>query len=865
MLILPLVESKSTPKILILIKESAAKPSSVLTGYHSFINEACTELYSVAPLYYAPNNKVTAKDAKSYILDALPVICLNGFEHLYVADSTYFKILTGKTKSDPWRGYNLPCVIKGYEHLNIVLGYNHNVLFHNPNYEGHIRDSIKLIESLVSGQSLQKKQFTYTEHRVVNMTLDQSKWWTEFLLKKDILSIDLEGFSLKFYDTGLATVSIAWSSTEALTFNIDMGTNFKDKNCVFRRNIPFNFLRFILFHFTGKWILHNASFDLKVFIFELFMNRDFFDYEGMIYGIEQLTANFEDTKLIYYCCTNNAVKNTLSLKEIAHEYVGNYAQESIDDVTQIPLPTLLNYNGVDAVATFWVYEKYYPIMIAENQLDVYENILKKSVRKYLQAELVGLPLSIDRVLEAIEICEANRTEAIRKIMSNPIMTDYAEQKAVEAYDNQHLKWKKKRETLDYFRKEFDFNPNSNQQAADFLYEYIGFEPIEFTDTGAPSTSKDALAPLKYQTDDALLLEILKGFEELSEVAIILNNFLTTFRDDSILKSDGVYWIHGNHNIGGTKSGRLSSSDPNLQNMPSAGKYGKLIKSCVVAPKGWLFCGADFSSLEDRADALLTKDTNKIKVYTDGFDGHCLRAYFYFKDKMKDIDGNSVDSINSIKDLYPIYRQDSKAPTFALTYLGTWITLVKNCGFSKEQAKQIEASYHELYIESDNYKNARLKQAAEDGFAYLAFGLKIRCKLLASSMFGTKYMTSAAKAEMRTIGNAFGQSYGMLNNRAGIAFQETCFNHPKYRLDVMPVMDIHDAQYYLIRDDIDVLYFANTEIVKEMSWQELPEIQHDLVKLGAELDVFFPSWEKKVTIPNHATKEEILMLAESLYD
>ena len=56
MLILPLVESKTTPKILILIKESAAKPSSVLAGYYPFMNEASTELYSVAPLYYAPNN-----------------------------------------------------------------------------------------------------------------------------------------------------------------------------------------------------------------------------------------------------------------------------------------------------------------------------------------------------------------------------------------------------------------------------------------------------------------------------------------------------------------------------------------------------------------------------------------------------------------------------------------------------------------------------------------------------------------------------------------------------------------------------------------------------------------------------------------
>lgn len=52
--------------------------------------------------------------------------------------------------------------------------------------------------------------------------------------------------------------------------------------------------------------------------------------------------------------------------------------------------------------------------------------------------------------------------------------------------------------------------------------------------------------------------------------------------------------------------------------------------------------------------------------TDGYDGHCLRAYTYFKDKMPDIDPNCVESINSIEDLYPDERQDSKAPTFLLT-------------------------------------------------------------------------------------------------------------------------------------------------------------------------------------------------------
>ena len=65
--------------------------------------------------------------------------------------------------------------------------------------------------------------------------------------------------------------------------------------------------------------------------------------------------------------------------------------------------------------------------------------------------------------------------------------------------------------------------------------------------------------------------------------------------------------------------------------------GKLIKSCFVAPPGWLFTGLDFASLEDRISALTTKDPAKLAVYLFGFDGHCLRAHSYFSENMPDIE------------------------------------------------------------------------------------------------------------------------------------------------------------------------------------------------------------------------------------
>ena len=98
-------------------------------------------------------------------------------------------------------------------------------------------------------------------------------------------------------------------------------------------------------------------------------------------------------------------------------------------------------------------------------------------------------------------------------------------------------------------------------------------------------------------DEAIkIAKLLKALIELSAVDKILGTFIKAFKEKSILKDDGYYYLHGNFNLGGTVSGRLSSSDPNLQNLPANSQYGKLIKKCFIAPKGWIFAGADFDSL-----------------------------------------------------------------------------------------------------------------------------------------------------------------------------------------------------------------------------------------------------------------------------
>jgi DNA polymerase-1 len=130
--------------------------------------------------------------------------------------------------------------------------------------------------------------------------------------------------------------------------------------------------------------------------------------------------------------------------------------------------------------------------------------------------------------------------------------------------------------------------------------------------------------------------VLKALIKYSEVAKILGTFISALKEKSVIKEDGNYYLHGNFNTTGTKSGRQSSSSPNLTNLPSGSTYGKLIKSCFKAPKGRVMLGADFDSLENKVSALTTSDPNKLKVYTQGYDSHSLAAYAYWPEQFKHI-------------------------------------------------------------------------------------------------------------------------------------------------------------------------------------------------------------------------------------
>lgn len=232
------------------------------------------------------------------------------------------------------------------------------------------------------------------------------------------------------------------------------------------------------------------------------------------------------------------------------------------------------------------------------------------------------------------------------------------------------------------------------------------------------------------------------------------------------------------------------------------------------------------------------------------------------DSLKEISTKefNVHEINQIKYLYKEIRDRSKTPTFLLTYLGTKFGLEK-AGFSAEESARIETAYHTMYADSKEWTNQVLIKAAKVGYVELAFGLRLRTPLLAKSVMNSSYTMYEATQEARTAANAAsGQSYGLLNNRAAIAFMKRV-RASKWKYDIKPIALIHDAIYLSIKDDIECVKWVNDNLIEEMRWQELPELKHDIVKLGAELDVFYDGWHQPITISNDISIPEIEVLIE----
>lgn len=817
------------------------------------------EIMAISPHFKPGAKKTPVKEIRQYLSEEFEGIADDfKFQYLLVANADYYKVITGQVKADADLGYVRP--VTWSESIFALYVPSLAQIFHDPE---KVRQKIAIAMEAVKahcGGEYKPPGDEVIKTAYYPKSVQEIAYQLEWLYRMDVpLTMDIEAADLKAHKAGIGTVSFAWNEHEGIAFPVDLVEIPGATQAPFNRMVVNTEVRALLakflIRFRQKLIFHNIAYDAYVLIYQLFMD-DITDTEGLLYGQEVLLRDWDCTKLVAYLATNTCAGNDLALKSLAQEFLGNWAEADITDITKIPMDKLLVYNLKDSLGTWYVYKKYWPILVADEQEELYNTLFKDSSRDIIEMQLTGLPVNMARVKEVEKELSTLERGYLATIHANYHVQEFMYVLREEWVSDRNAKLVKKRVTLEDVPKTLAFNPNSSKQLQKLLFEQLGLPVLSLTDSKQASTDGDTLEKLLNHTKDGRVLELLQTLVDYAGVNKITSSFLPALLN-AVPGKDGWHYLCGNFNLGGTLSGRLSSSDPNLQNIPAGSDYGKLIKSCFMAPEGWLMVGLDFASLEDKISALTTKDPNKLRVYTDGFDGHSLRAYSYWPSQMPDII-NTVESINSIAIKYGKIRNRSKAPTFALTYQGTFSTLMKNCGFTEKEAKEIEKRYHELYKVSDAWVKARLKEAEKTGYITAAFGLRIRTPRIQQVLLGNGVTPKEAAAESRSAGNALGQGWCMLNSRAYNAFMKVV-RSSIHRTSIRLCAQIHDAGYMLVKDDIKTVLFTNEHLVKEVEWQDHPAIAHDQVKLGGELSIFYPSWAEELTIPNGASESDVVNL------
>lgn len=443
--------------IAFLIKEHSMSKSDLKQNYDLDWNDTI--------IFGLPNDdKPSVKSIKEYFDSLIPIIKALKVKTVFVTDGKYFKVLTKSNKAEPHYGSVLKSVYS--EDMDVILSINYKQLFYNPKSKVKLDLSINALNGVDLGKGIVHFE-EYPE--------DPTEWLSK-LLQYDILTCDIETYGLHLKEADIASISFAWNKHEGIAFLV---------NDTVKKQLKDFFIKY-----KGKLIFHNASFDIRNIIYRCFMNSPS-DLPGLYNGLDVLTRNVHDTKLIAYLATNSTERNELSLKALALEYAGNYGLlDEEADITKHGTEDLLKYNLMDTLSTWFVFAKYYQTLIEENQLEIYKNLFIPSLKSIILTELVGMPFDMNTVLDTEKELLAIKDKWNRRLQRLDTIKSFNWLLQKEAFIKKNEELKKKYIPIDQF--ETTINPNSGIQVSKLLYDFIGLEVLSTTDKGNPSTDKDAL-------------------------------------------------------------------------------------------------------------------------------------------------------------------------------------------------------------------------------------------------------------------------------------------------------------------------------------------------------------------------------------
>ena len=392
------------------------------------------------------------------------------------------------------------------------------------------------------------------------------------------------------------------------------------------------------------------------------------------YGIT-VKGKFFDTMVAHYLLQPEQRHNMDYLAEVYLKYKTIHIEELIGpkgknqlSMRQVPIEKICEYAAEDADITLKL-----------------KNVLEKELKKEnLEPLFYSIEMPLVRVLAEMEITGVRvDTDALHQ--SSVMLTEKVERLEQEIYQLAGI----------------EFNVSSARQVGEVLFERLKIdEKAKKTKTGQYSTTEEVLEKLRSRHP------IVGKILEQRGVKKLLSTYVNALPE---LINPKTGKIHTSFNQTVTATGRLSSSNPNLQNIPIRDNEGKEIRKAFIPDAGCLFFSADYSQIELRIMADLSEDPNMIEAFTSGKDIHASTAAKIYK--------IPIDKVTS--DM----RRKAKTANFGIIYGISVFGLSDRLNIPRSEAKELINGYFETYPHIKEYMDKSIQVAREKGYVETISGRK----------------------------------------------------------------------------------------------------------------------------------------------
>lgn len=400
------------------------------------------------------------------------------------------------------------------------------------------------------------------------------------------------------------------------------------------------------------------------------------------HGIE--VSPFDDTMLLSYVL--DAGRGSHGMDELSKRHLGHetipFAEvagsgKNFIGFARVPLDKATSYAAEDADVTLRLWQVLKPRIVAEQMTNAYETLERPLVEVLARMERRGI--SIDR-----------------QILSR-LSGEFAQTMARLESEIHGLAGE-------------TFNLGSPKQLGDLLFGKMGLPGAKKTATGAWATGAQILEELADQGHE--LPKQILNWRQLSKLKSTYTDALPTF----VNKETGR--VHTSFSLAATTTGRLASSEPNIQNIPVRTEEGRKIRAAFVAIPGHKLISADYSQIELRVLAHMAHIPQLTKAFADGIDIHAMTASEMF--------GVPVEGMD------PMIRRRAKAINFGIIYGISAFGLANQLGIGREEAGAYIKKYFERFPGIRDYMESTKKFAREHGYVETVFGRRCHYPQIASS-------------------------------------------------------------------------------------------------------------------------------------